>query len=100
MFCVIVCVAQNCPPDKFYFFEPGRFPRKEWGALSGKFLASGQLLDSDGYPSGFLGPGIAAAYMSGRLACLAQALPSQDIGELVHQMERIALIPNPEIGYL
>ena len=90
----------DCPPDKFYFFESGRFPRKEWGALSGKFLASGQLLDLEGYPSGFLGPGIATAYMSGRLACLAQALPGQDIGELVHQMERIALIPNPEIGYL
>ena len=91
---------QDCPPDKFYFFEPARFPRKEWGPLSGKFLASGQLLDADGYPSGFLGPGIATAYMSGRLACLAQALPGQDIGELVHQMERLGLIPNPEIGYL
>jgi subtilisin family serine protease len=93
-----VATNPDCPLDKVYHFASEFFPRSEWGNLSGKFLTHG-FEWCEGHRGTFKGSGLATAYLSGRFACLREALPELDVEELVEAMARQALIPSPELGY-
>jgi len=95
-----VASHRECPLEKFYYFTPHRFPKKEWGMLSGKYLAHGFIppLPGETEPS-WRGHGIATAYLTGRVACLREALPDQDASMVGDVLQHLALTPAPEIGY-
>jgi hypothetical protein len=94
-----VAAHPDCPLDKFFYFDPKRFPRKEWGVLSDKFLTHGYTRKTDGAPGRYRGSGLATAYLSGVAACLAEAMVGRDAQELIKALKRSALVPIPEIGY-
>lgn len=94
-----VAAHPDCPIDKVFFFDPKRFPRKEWGVLSDKFLTHGYGLTLDGQTGRYRGSGMATAYLSGMAACLKEALPAADAHALLKTLRRNALVPIPEIGY-
>jgi len=94
-----IAAHPDCPLDKFFFFDPRRFPRKEWGVLSDKFLAHGYAIASDGTQGKYRGSGIATAYMSGVTACIAEALTGRGAQDVLKALKRQALVPVPEIGY-
>jgi hypothetical protein len=87
--------------DKFYYFSPHRFPRKEWGSLSGKFLAHGYGVPREGgVGSGpYRGSGLATAFLAGRIACLWQAMANETPHGVSEIARQLALTPVPEIGY-
>lgn len=93
-----VATHPDCPIDKAYYFAPHRFPRQEWGNLTGKFLTHGYEWQAD-RRGAFKGSGIATAYLSARFACLREALPQETAQGLIEVMRQIALTPVPEIGY-
>jgi subtilisin family serine protease len=93
-----VATNPDCPLDRVFHFSEEFFPRSEWGNLSGKFLTHG--FERNGEERGdFKGSGLATAYLSGRFACLREALPEDDVPGLINAMVRQALIPAPELGY-
>lgn len=94
-----VAAHQDCPIDKYYYFNPTRFTRKEWGVLSDKFLTYGYALGRDGQMGRFRGSPLATAYMSGIVACLVEAMPDRPAVEIIETLRRTALTPIPEIGY-
>jgi hypothetical protein len=94
-----VAAHPDCPIDKFFYFDPKRFKRKEWGFLSEKFLTHGYGMNPDGTMDRYRGSGMATAYMSGLAACYFEALPDYTSDELVTTLRKQALIPMPEIGY-
>ncbi|MCB9664214.1 MAG: S8 family serine peptidase [Alphaproteobacteria bacterium] len=87
-----------CPPGRFFYFDPERFPKKSWPSLTEKFLTSGQTDGSVG-GSKYRGSGLATAHLSGMVACLRQAMPTVDAVGIVERMRERALVPYPEIGY-
>lgn len=93
-----VATHPDCPLEKVYYFAPHRFPRQQWGNLTGKFLTHGYEW-RDGERGGFKGSGIATAYMAGRLACLREALPTESSMGIIEVLRQVALTPVPEIGY-
>ncbi|HCH64729.1 MAG TPA: hypothetical protein DFR83_18125 [Deltaproteobacteria bacterium] len=93
-----VATHPECPIEKFYYFDPRRFPRAEWGNLTDKFLTHGYEL-TDGERGGFKGSGMATAYLSGRTACLREALHDQPADDVIKAMRHLALTPSPQIGY-
>lgn len=93
-----VATHPDCPLDKYYFFAPHRFPRTEWGNLSGKFLTHGYASEN-GKRGAFRGSGIATSYLAGRFACLKEALGEEPAMGLIEVMRQLALTPVPEIGY-
>lgn len=93
-----VATHPDCPLDKVYYFSPHRFPRQQWGNLTGKFLTHGYEW-LEGERGGFKGSGIATAYMAGRLACLREALPTEPAMGVIEVLRQVALTPVPEIGY-
>jgi len=94
-----VAAHPDCPIDKFFFFNPKRFSRKQWGVLSDKFLTHGYGITKDGQTGRYRGSGMATAYLAGIGACLAEALPQVPASDLIKRLKRAALIPIPEIGY-
>ncbi len=95
-----VASHKDCPLEKFYYFAPHRFPRKEWGNLTGKFLAHGFAVERE--PGGrkpYRSSSMATAYLAGKTACLRQALPNETSTGVVEVLKRLALTPVPEIGY-
>ena len=94
-----IAAHPDCPLDKFFFFDPRRFSRKEWGVLSDKFLAHGYAMGPDGSQGKYRGSGIATAYMSGITACIAEALTGRGAKDVIKALKRQALVPVPEIGY-
>lgn len=94
-----VAAHPDCPVDKFFYFDPKRFPRKQWGVLSDKFLTHGYGITKDGRTGRYRGSGMATAYLSGQSACIAEALPGIPAENLIKRLKRAALIPIPEIGY-
>jgi subtilisin family serine protease len=94
-----VAAHPDCPIDKFFFFNPAKFSRKEWGVLSGKFLTHGYGIQPNGAAGKYRGSGMATAYLSGVSACLFEAIPDQSGAEIIKVLRRIALTPFPEIGY-
>ena len=90
----------DCPPEKFYFFAPHRFPTQQWGALCGKFLAHGSTAPGKGQERGiYRGSGLATANLSGRIGCLREALKDEAPVNIIEHMRKMALTPAPEIGY-
>jgi hypothetical protein len=89
----------ECPLEKYYHFSERRFPRSEWGNLTGKVLTHGRLWTGDERRGPFKGTGMATAYMSGRFACMAEAMPNRTSTDLITLVEQLALTPVPEIGY-
>jgi subtilisin family serine protease len=89
----------DCPIDKFFYFDPKRFPRKEWGVLSGKFLTHGFTIPTADEAPRYRGSGTATAYLSATAACIAEALADSDAEALIKALRRSALVPVPEIGY-
>jgi hypothetical protein len=94
-----VAAHPDCPLDKFFYFNPKRFPRKDWGVLSDKFLTHGYGINADGTPGRYRGSGMATAYLSGAAACLAESQAERSAQNLANTLRRAALIPIPEIGY-
>lgn len=94
-----VTAHPNCPDDKIFYFDPERFSRRKWGTLSGKYMAHGHSISADGEKERYRGSSIATAHLSGRVACLRQALPHSTVDELLAHLAHVALIPLPEIGY-
>ena len=94
-----VAAHPDCPIDKYFFFSPKRFSRKQWGVLSDKFLTHGYGLRPDGAPGRYRGSGVATAYLSGTAACLAEAMRGRPLDHLIKTLKRNALVPVPEIGY-
>lgn len=87
------------PDDRLYFYDPERFPRKQWPSLHDKFVANGHVPGKGG-KSRYRGSGFATAKVSGMLACLRQARPDEDPFQIVERMKQRALVPYPEIGYV
>jgi hypothetical protein len=94
-----VAAHPDCPIDKFFYFNPKRFSRKEWGVLSDKFLTHGYGIRPDGAPGKYRGSGMATAYLAGYAACLTEAMIDQPGMEIIKALKRVALVPVPEIGY-
>lgn len=94
-----VAAHPDCPADKFYFFNPKRFPRKEWGVLSDKFLTHGYGQEEAGGAGRYRGSGHATAYLSGICACIVEAMPGRPAPEIIDSLRRTALVPIPEMGY-
>jgi hypothetical protein len=94
-----VAAHPDCPMDKFFYFSPKRFPRKQWGVLSDKFLTHGYSQIRGGVQGKYRGSGMATAYMAGTAACIAEALHGRPADELIKALRRAALVPVPEIGY-
>lgn len=88
----------ECGVDRLFYFDGERFSAQEWGSLSGKFLAHGYEPSADGSGT-YRGSEIATAYTSGRLACLAEAMPSVTPDVLIAALKARALLPVPELGY-
>lgn len=82
------------PLDRFYYFDKKRFPKKDWGLLSGKFIAHSH--DEKGKDRG---PPLATAHLSGYAACLAEALAGYGPELLTKYLRRASLVPNPNVGY-
>ena len=82
----------DCPADRFFYFHPKRFRRKEWGTLSGKFLTHGYAHGAGGR---WRGSGMATAYLSGEAACLAEALVGHPLANLIQALKDRALVPVP-----
>jgi subtilisin family serine protease len=93
-----VTTNKECPLDKYYYFAPKRFPRAVWRAVSDKFLAHGYEMNGDERGT-YKGPGIATAYVSGRFACIKEALPDESAAAVIEVMRNTALTPFPELGY-
>jgi len=93
-----VATHPECPLHKFYYFDPRRFPRAEWGNLTDKFLTHGYEV-RDGERGGFKGSGMATAYLAGRFACLREAMAGQEAIQVIDAMRHLALTPSPQIGY-
>ena len=93
-----VSAHPDCPLGKFYFFNPHRFPAGEWGHLTGKFLAHGHQR-IQGRAAGYEGSGLGTAYLSGRLACLIEAMPDAPPVDIVAALQNQAMSPVPELGY-
>ena len=89
-----VAAHQDCPVEKVFYFDPKRFPRKQWGVLSDKFLTSGHAGDPERWLAG-----AATSYLAGRVACLREALPHLPPEGIIEKLRAQALIPSPEIGY-
>jgi hypothetical protein len=104
----------DCPWEKVYYFAPHRFPARQWGNLSGKFLTHGYTRfkgEPSSVPTGrtepglvpergvYKGSGLATAHLSGRLACLREALPGESPVTVTEHLRQVALTPVPEIGY-
>ncbi|MSQ04092.1 MAG: hypothetical protein EXR71_19755 [Myxococcales bacterium] len=90
----------DCPPEKFYYFAPHRFPVRQWGALAGKFLGHGYTAVNAGQARGiYKGSGLATANLSGRIACLREALGDETPVNVIEHLRQIALTAVPEIGY-
>lgn len=94
-----VAAHPDCPIDKYFYFEPRRFPRKEWGHLSDKFLTHGYSMMPDGQQGKYRGSGIATAYLSAVAACIGEALQGRSAEDVLKSLRRSALVPVPEIGY-
>lgn len=94
-----VTAHPDCPIDKFFFFNPKRFSRKEWGTQSDKFLTHGYSGRADGGQGKYRGSGVATAYLAGITACLREARPTDGSQEIIKVLRRTALVPVPEIGY-
>lgn len=94
-----VASHSDCPLEKYYYFAAHRFPTKQWGSLTGKFLAHGHTLMPDGSRGVYRGSGIATAYLSARAACLQEALPEEGPLQITEILRQTALTPVPEIGY-
>lgn len=94
-----VAAHPDCPIDKYFYFDPKRFSRKEWGVLSDKFLTHGYGINKDGSVGKYRGSGMATAYLAGVAACLGEAMPTSTGDDLIKAMRRTALVPVPEIGY-
>lgn len=94
-----VAAHPDCPIDKYFYFNPKRFPRKEWGVLSDKFLTHGYGINRDGTAGRYRGSGMATAFQSGIAACLAEAMEGRSAEDLLQTLRRSALIPVPELGY-
>ncbi len=101
--CLGVAAHPDCPIDKYFYFNPKRFPRKEWGVLSGKFLTHGYSSNAGDEAARYRGSGVATAYLAATAACLAEALIDKKkkcvATDLLKVMKRTALVPIPEIGY-
>jgi subtilisin family serine protease len=93
-----VASHQDCPLEKFFFYAPHRFPAKQWGHLSDKFLTHGNTAPANGAGI-YRGPSMATAYLSGRVACLREAMPGATPLQITEVLRQIALTPVPEIGY-
>ncbi len=93
-----VAAHPDCPLEKFYFFAPHRFPMKQWGSLTNKFLTFGHTIPVNGQRV-YRGSGLATAYLAGRVACLREALPNDTPQQIVEILRQTALTPVPEIGY-
>lgn len=89
----------DCPVEKFYYFAPHRFPAKQWGNLTGKFLTHGYTVNPDGTRGTYRGSGLATAWLSGRVACLQEALGAETSAGVIEVLRQTALTPVPEIGY-
>jgi subtilisin family serine protease len=89
----------DCPLEKFYFFAPHRFPAKQWGSLTGKFLTHGSTLGVGAQKGAYRGSGLATAYLAGRAACLREALAGESAQQVIEVLRQTALTPVPEIGY-
>ncbi len=89
-----------CPFGRVFYYDPSRFPRKTWPALTDKFLTDGSTEARDGQKPRYRGSGVATAYLSGYVACLRQARPRDTSLEIVERMRQRALMPLPEIGYV
>jgi thermitase len=89
----------DCPIEKLYYFAAHRFPAKQWGNLTSKFLTCGYATTADGSKGNYRGSGIATAYLSGRAACLREALTSEKPAQIIEHLRQTALTPVPEIGY-
>ncbi|MFZ5479198.1 MAG: S8 family serine peptidase [Myxococcota bacterium] len=89
----------DCPPEKFYYFAPHRFPAKQWGSLTGKFLTHGYTVGPDGSRGAYRGSGLATAWLAGRVACLREALRGEGPNQVIEVLRQTALTPVPEIGY-
>jgi subtilisin family serine protease len=94
-----VAAHPDCPLEKVYYFAPHRFPAKQWGTLTGKFLTHGNTTGPDGQRGAYRGSGLATAYLSGRTACLREALPDESPTQIIETLRQSALTPVPEIGY-
>jgi len=94
-----VAAHEDCPLNKFYYFSQSRFPKKEWGFLSSKFMTHGFGRRSSGEPGKYYGSGVATAYLSGITAALCEAQPGTTAQAMVELLQRQALVPTPELGY-
>jgi hypothetical protein len=93
-----VAAHPDCPLEKTYFFASHRFPAKRWGHLSGKFLTTGHHR-VQAQPGVFGGSGVAAAYIAGRMACLAEAMTDADPDAVIAALRNQAFVPEPQLGY-
>jgi subtilisin family serine protease len=94
-----VAAHPDCPPEKVYYFAPHRFPAKQWGALTGKFLTHGSTVGPNRQRGPYRGSGLATAYLAGRTACLREALPTDGPLQIIETLRQAALTPVPELGY-
>lgn len=94
-----VTAHRDCPLEKYYFYPAHRFPAKDWGNRTGKFLTHGFTVASEARPTQYRGSEAAAAYLSGRIACLREAMPDVPAVEIIEVLRQTALVPVPEIGF-
>ena len=57
------------------------------------------FITPDGEQGRYRGSGLATAYLSGKAACLAEAMPHKRGDGILQTLRRAALVPIPEIGY-
>ncbi len=89
-----------CSFERFFYFQPDRYPVKRYANLSDKILAHGrEPSDDPDSPGRFRGSGLATAYMSGYAACLRQALPDLPAAGFIERLQMRACLPFPELGY-
>lgn len=93
-----VSAHPDCPLDAFYWFDPNHFPPSRWKALSGKFVAHGYAVPPphDREARTWRGSAIATAYMSGRVACLREAMPQANEAGILKSLQDLALTPSSE----
>lgn len=86
----------DCPIGRIYYFDAESCSKGPYAPFSGRFLTHGFC--NSKVPE-YRGAGLATAALTGRLACLLEALPDASPAEVLAVLVQQSLSPDPALGF-
>jgi len=86
----------DCPSGRIFHFDQQQFQEGPFACYRGMFLTHGYSATSEPV---YRGSGLATASLSGKLACLLEALPNGHPSEILDALKSQTLCPDPELGF-